>query len=553
LLLVTQPMRNQLAATTGFALLASLTACGSSAPGLAKDPPVITVTSPTRGSVQGASGMVTVTGTAVPSGGGGVVKSVTVNDTAATLNADGSFTAQVMVGVGATLLHTVATDDAGVTGEDVRAVQAGELKPVGSMIGKAVTASMSADSFTKLAADAGPVIMGLDIGKMIAPLQPMVNAGSSCVLEGQGFVDDVKLGGINVSLVPTAVGLMFSAELDHVSVPGHANFKVACISDSNTFTITADKVVVSGVLALTPNGMMGFTTKISNPDVELTNFNLAASGLSGDVINLLDLNALINSVVPTVAELAMNPLVNKAMGALQGPKQLSLLGQQMSVQVAPSAVACSDAGAQLTLDMQMAIAGGEASPGFIATTDGTPTLDPSNGFQIGLADNLANELLAELTATGMLNLSIPVPGGLVDSASIKMSMPPIVSADGQGALHLVLGDMMTTFIKAGKPAGEAAINATIDFQVTPGAGGQTVQVSLGKPEISINVVDDIPNTTGLTDDQLSDAVTAVLGSQIQSIQQLLAVVPLPSIDGISVENLSIGSDSGYVMVRGDLE
>jgi hypothetical protein len=542
-------MRNQLA----FILLAaSVTACGAGA-AAPIDPPVLTVTSPTRALVQNQAGTVTVTGTVAPNANGDVVKTLTVNDTPVTLGADGVFTASVPVGDGATLIQTVATDERGGVATDVRAVQAGTLHPVGSNVPAAVTAAMSADSFAKLSAAAGPIIQGLDIGKLIAPMQPMLNFGSTCAAEGSASVDDVKLGDVKVSLAPAAGGLQFSAELDQVSVPGHANYKVICISGSSSFTITADKIVVAGTLDVAPNGMSGFTTKLIKPDVQLTNFNVAATGLPGDILKLIDFNGLISAVVPTVAELAMGPLVNQALGALSGPQQLAVAGAQLTMQVAPSAISFDPSGALLAIDMKMAIAGSEQSPGFIYVDPGQPALDPAHGFQVGLADNLANELLAELVATGKLELALPVPGGLFDTAQLHMTLPPIVSADSDGKLRLVLGDAVATFVTGGAPVAKAAINARIDLKVAPSLGGSGVAVQLGTPEVHINVLDDIPNTTGFTDDDLGKAVTAVLGVQLGSITELLGAVPLPAIDGLQIGNLSIDSDSGYVMVRGEFE
>jgi hypothetical protein len=542
-------MRNQLA----FLLWVTSAACGSGASAQV-EPPVLTVTSPTRALVRGQAGELTVTGTVAPNAGGDVVKTVTVNDKPATVGADGAFTATVTVGEGATLIQTVATDERGGVATDVRAVQAGTLHPIGSDIPAAVTAAMSADSFAKLSAAAGPIIKGLDIGKLIAPMQPMLSFGSTCAAEGSASVDDVQLGDIKVSLAPAAGGLAFSAELDQVSVPGHATYKVLCLPGSSSFSLTADKIVVAGTLDVAPNGMSGFTTKIVKPTVQLTAFKVSATGLPGDILDLIDFNALVSAVVPTVAELAMGPLVNQALGALAGPQQLAVAGQQLSMQVVPSAIAFDPTGAQLSINMKMSIAGSENSPGFLYTDNGTPSLDPSHGFQIGLADDLANELLAELQATGQLELALPVPGGLFETAQLHMSLPPIVSADAaDGQLHLVIGDAIATFMTGGAAVARAAINARLDLKVEPSLHGGGVAVQLGTPEVHINVLDDIPNTTGFTDDQLGNAVAAVLGVQIDSITKLLGAIPLPAIDGLRVGNLSLDSDSGYVMVRGEFE
>ena len=546
-------MRNLLAVSTGFVLLASVTAACDSGPGAAKEPPALTITAPTRGLVQQKANAMTVTGTVAPNSHGDAVKTVTVNGTAATVNTDGSFSAQVTMVDGISLIETVATDDNGGKATDTRAVQSGELHPVGDMIPAAVTAALSTDSFAKISAAAGPLMMGLDLGKMIAPLQPMIDIGGSFA-SGKAYVDTIKLGGVSVALTPVEDGLQFRAELDQVKVAGHVTFTLVGSSDSETIGITADKLVIAGILKVTPNGMNGFTTKLSNPDVSVDNLDVQSSLLPKAITDLLPLDTLLNLVAPPIAELAMGPLMNSALGALAGPQTLNVLGMQLNVQVNPSAVAFASTGGLITLDMKMMIAGAESSPGFIYTKNGAPSLDASKGFALALADDLANEMLAELSATGKLELAVAVPGGLFDTTKVHMTMPPMINADAtDGKLRLLLGDMKVTFMNGATPVGSAAINARVDLAVKPAANGNSVALQLGKPEIHVDVLDDVANQTGLDDQQLENAAGAVLAGQIDSISQLLVAVPLPSLAGLSFSNLSVGSDSGYVMIKGQLD
>jgi hypothetical protein len=252
----------------------------------------------------------------------------------------------------------------------------------------------------------------------------------------------------------------------------------------------------------------------------------------------------------------MNPLVNQALGALGGPQTLNVLGQELSLQVAPSQLAFDPSGATAAMDMTVAIAGGEASPGFVYTANGDPTVDPSTGpstgFQLGIADDLINELLAEAQAAGMLDLTVPATGGSFDAAQLHMVLPPAISADaGDGQLHIVLGDIQTTYTDHGAPVARVAISATVDLSVVS-SGGSTVALQLAPPQIHVDVLDDLPNLTGLDASDLSHSSVAVLGTQVAAIAQLLAAVPLPEIAGVTVTDLSVGADRGYVMVRGAL-
>src|SRR5437868_5846746 len=435
-------MRN--AVTIGFILLAAA-AC-ESGPGEAKQPPALAITAPARSLIQGQAGKLTVTGTATPNAHGDALASVMVNDVAATLSPDGSFSAVIDIPQGATLIQTVATDVNGLSTSDTRAIQAGKLHPVGTSIDRAVAAAISSDAFAKLSNAAGPIINGLDMPAMLGPLQPMLSLGNS-LANLKLSVQNLKFTDIKISLVPVAGGLSFSAEIDGLDIPARIDFAGTLVPDGSTSVrVTADKITIAGTLNITPNGMAGFKTKLTNPDVHITNADLSASGLPGAILDLLDVNKVINTVAPVGAELAMGPLVNLALGALAGPKQLAVLGKKLDMQVSPSMVDFTADGGVVEMNMKAMLEGSEASPGFIFTDNAAPSMDRVVGLQIGLADDLANELLAELHALGALNLSMPQNAGVFDTAQIQLSLPPMISADGgDGEMRVVLGDMLATF------------------------------------------------------------------------------------------------------------
>jgi hypothetical protein len=546
-------MRNFLSCSTGIVVLVAAAAGCTGGPGQAKEPPVLHVTSPARALVQNRAGSLTVSGTALPGPDGDPIAKVLVNGVAATLHSDGSFSAIVDLPQGETLIETVARDEGGTTATDTRAVQAGELRPVGSNIPSAVAAALSADAFAKLSAAAGPIIKGINIPALIAPLQPMLSVGDSST-GAQLFVDNVKFSSVKIGLTPVQGGLAFSAEIDELDVPAHATFSLFGFGDSASLGVTADKIVVAGTLQVTPAGMAGFHTKLVNPKVQLTNFVAHAGSIPDEIVALLNLQSTIQTIVAKVAELLMGPLVNQALGALAGPQTLPVLGHQLTVQVAPSAVSFTPAGGLVELDMKALLAGSESSPGFIFTANGSPAMDPTFGFQLGLADDLANELLAELAAIGALNLSVPQNVGVFDTVQIQMSLPPMISADASdGQMRLMLGDMLATFVSRGAPVGKAAINARVELKIAPGPSGGSVALQLGTPDIHVDTLDDIPNTTGLNGRGLASATAAGLAAQIDAISKLLVAIPVPSIAGLRFRNLSLGGDDGYVLVSGQLQ
>jgi hypothetical protein len=550
-------MRTLFPLVIALAVPASITATGTgceTGPAPAKEPPVLTVMSPARSLVRNTAGPLLVSGTVAPNDRGDAVEKVLVNNVLATLTPDGKFHALIDIPEGATLIQTVARDAAGATATDTRAVHAGQLRAVGANIPSAITAAMSADTFAKISRAAGPILKGVDMKAMLAPLQPMVHVddpdGEDCAF-ARVFVDDLRFSDVRLSLAPVAGGLSFSAEIDQLDVPGRARYAVLCVHGSNTLRITADRIAIAGTLDVTPNGMAGFTTRLSNPRVTVTGFHLSASGVPGDILGLLDLDSAIDFIVAKGAELAMNPLMNKALGALGGPQQLDVLGKQLQIQVAPSAIACAPDGAVLAMNMKALFAGSEASPGFIYTENGDPAMDAGHGFQLGVADDFVNELMAELQAVGALDLTMAKPTQAFDATQIHMTLPPMISADAaDGTMRLVLGDLFATFTSRGTPVAKAAINAKVDLKIAAAVNGGSVLLKLGTPEIHVNTLDDIGNATGISDEDLATATAASLTAELASLSTLFAAIPLPAIAGLQARDVSIGSDDGYVMMNG---
>jgi len=57
----------------------------------------------------------------------------------------------------------------------------------------------------------------------------------------------------------------------------------------------------------------------------------------------------------------------------------------------------------------------------------------------------------------------------------------------------------------------------------------------------------------MDDADLAKASEACLNAQIEHISKLLVNIPLPSVAGLQMRNLTVGSDNGYVMVKGTFE
>jgi hypothetical protein len=535
----------------GLLIIATAVACGGPPP----PPPLLKVTSPSRGMVQNDGNQLTVTGTVQPGAPGDRVTGVAVNRVPAKLAADGSFTAVIDVPKGAMLLETVATSDNGATAVDARAVQTGQLRPVGTGIERAVTAALSADAFARLSAAAGPLLATMNLPAMLAPYQPMVRTGDD-IANLELSVTDLALSAPKISLAPVDGGLAFTADLDALRVTANAVYAGLFIPDGSTAVkVSADHVAITGTLMVTPAGTAGFTTKLASPTVRTTGLKLQASGLTGQILDLL--NSVLGSTIEDVAtqslELALEPMINQALGALAGPQRIDVLGRTLDLQGSPSAVSFTRTGALVTMTLQAKIEGSEASPGYIFTDNGTPAMDPSRGLQLGLADDLVNTLLAQVHALGILDLALQQDLGLFDTARFHLTMPPMISANNtDGKMRLVIGDMIAAFSQHGKPVVEAAINVQVDLKIAPADDPREIALQFGAINLRVNLIEDGSADGEATDADLAAAASAGIGIQLDSLSKVLIKLPVPSVAGIQLEHLSIGADSGYVMVTGDI-
>ncbi|MEO8698967.1 MAG: hypothetical protein ABI867_02955 [Kofleriaceae bacterium] len=518
-------------------------------------PPELRVTSPDRGLLQANSARVTVQGTAVAGTSGSPVVKVTVNTVVATLSADGSFTAAVDVPAGATLLETIAYSEEGGSATDARAVHSGELKPVGSNIERAVTATLSADAFARLSAAAGPLVKSVNLQALLAPLQPMANLGDS-IANVKLSVTKLGLGDAKFTLIPVDGGLEFTAELSGISLDATAAYAGSLVPDgSTTVSVTADKITLGGTLVVTPAGTAGFTTKITAPTVTTANLQLQASGLVGQILDLLNTNlrSTMQDITTRSAELALQPLINAALGALAGPQRFDILGKHLELLASPSAVTFSRAGALVTINLAAKIEGSESSPGYIFTPNGTPTMDVGSGIQIGLADDLINELLAQVHAIGLLDIHLEEDFGIFDTVDIKLELPPMVSANStDGALRLVLGDMIASFSDDGKEIVRAAVNAQVDLEILRGTDAQEIALQFGKARVFVNVLETMNGEPSDDPTGMAGAAAAGISLQLDSLSKFLITVPVPAVAGVTLDNLALKADSGYVLVSGEV-
>ncbi len=540
-----------------FGIAASSGLGCSNEPGELRMPPQLHVTSPERSLRMGKPGEIMVSGVAKPNQDSGeAITAVLVNGVNATVASDGHFRATIDVEFGPSLIHTIARDASGMEESDTRSVQVGEVRGVGTSVADGVIAAISKPAFAALGTAASNLLATGDLAAMLETMQPMAHRGDEngpdCSY-ARVYVDDLDIADAEIRLEPVEGGLSFYARIDGLDVPTRMEYRLACIPGDKAFRALADSVLVEGILEFRPDGTNGIVLALRDERVELANLRFDDNGIL-ELLGKLDLLGMFDGIMSRIATRVMEPLVSRALGDLDAPRTLELLGKQIDTRVTLTESSVDTGGAQIALDTMFLVQGSEDGPGWVYTPNGAPFIDAGDGFQFALSDDLLNQMFAELTAAGMLDLTQTVSGAAFDETKLEMTLPPMIQADQAGGkLRVVLGDVMATYSSNHRPVAKAALNISIDLLVSPGSDAQTVTLELVDPSFHVDVLDDIANTSKMTDADLARVTEIGISAQIVALTATLDTTPIPSFMGLQLVDVSAYGDNGYVMLTGMIE
>jgi hypothetical protein len=529
------------------------------APAFDPNAPRVHITSPKRGTIAGDVQTVTVTGTVTTKN---TIDSVMVDDMPATVAADGSFSVTVPVQPGTFLLHAVAKDTAGNSGKESRAVVVGPMAKIDTKVPKAITATLSAQTFTAMGTMAANFITGGDLSSMVTSHNPVfdVDGGPDC-LYAMGSITSFNVGGAAIGLAPNSTGLALDAELDNVQIGMHLSYAAACLNGGRDIMVAASHITVSGQLTV---GIVNrdFDIHLDNPNVAISGLDVDLGGIPGAIADLIDLNALLAPVLGWATEKFVVPMLNKSLAGLNNVKTIDVLGAQVDIDISPAAITFSDAGAIVELNSTLRAHGDNFSPGFVYEPNLVPSMDLSHGFQLAVADDAANQLFGSMWAAKALDKVISLKTGpygdigqLYDSVELSASVPPFVDASGSG-LVLTIGDLTATFRNGEITATEVVINAQVEVKVTNDPMTGAIRLDVGQPTVYVDVLDDTEGVMGAN--ELSNAQFELISSF--ALSRIVAVasgsvgaIPLPTVEGVAVKDLHVGEQQGYLVVDGSVQ
>jgi hypothetical protein len=559
-------MRQHLALVCAALLAPVIAGCDDeydpNAPAIDPTAPRIHITSPARGTFAGEVSSVAVKGIATDDAG--PVASVTINGVPAVVEADGTFAATVPVDAGTNLLHAIAKDAQGNTGKETRAVVAGALEPIKSIVPQAITASMTAQTFDALGRGVTGYLTGANLTTLATPYNPVVDWGTEnsqpdC-LYGQAMITSVALGSASkLSFAPQPGGLWLQVELDRPRIGTHLQWAVSCFDGSREVAISASHITISGMLTVGIKQTGVFDIHFDHPDVQITGFDVDLGGVPGEIVDVLHLDTALGPVLGFVAERFAVPYLNQSLAGLNETKTVDVLGKKVDVKIAPRSIDFDVVGATIELDSSLRAQGDTASPGFVYVTDDPPVMDGSQGFQLAVVDNAANQLLGSFWAAKGMDVGLDLANGsygevgkLYDRVELSASVPPFVDAH-HDALRLVIGDLLGTFKNGPVIATQVAINAEVALKIVSDAGG-SLRMDVGTPEIFVDVLDENVDGANQLSNAQFEAISSFGLSRIVAFGSgSLGAIPLPSFGGVAVKNVKIKEQTGYVVIGGTVE
>lgn len=551
-------------------LLASLAACSGTITdgkggGDPNDttPPVVEVTSPPRGTVTEDTSVV-VAGRVTDSQSG---VGLTVNGQAVTVAPDGSFSTTIEVGEGITLFDTIATDASGNQANDARAVLAGTLVPQETAVAEGVVANLSREALGGLGGLVGNLANNTDFTALATALNPVVDAGGGGCNSARVYVESVGHGGVEVGVAPVAGGIQAAVTMRSLVVRGRVSFRALCIGGSASWTITADDYDVGGVI--TPALADGsISIGLASVTSAFRGFNLDVNNVPGFIENIFEgdvrdklaqiLRDKVNEMVPSMATAFLAEFLADAW-------DVSLLGQTVSLAVRPSAMSWTEQGGTIVLDTSATVAGVEGAS-YLASPRPRPSEADmaSTGLRVGLADDVLNQLLAAIWASGALEDAM-VPGdadalgaafgGDVASASMTLMLPPVANFDTTtGTARITIGDLMVTAVDpSGATLASFVVSADIDLAVETSSDGR-VKVVTRTPRILAQVLEQAPTLLVPLD---KDKVAAIAELAIKTISlkadSLLENLPVPGLADATIMSPTFQPVMGYMLLGGEIQ
>lgn len=453
------------------ALIFVLAGCGGldatgpagSDPTFDPDTPSLVIRTPEAGQQASAS--------AVVSGDGNLLDSVTVNGATASLETDTAqhWSATVPLETGLNTFEVVATSGT-TTLRDVRSVVYGDHREASGSLPEAVQIQVGAAVLEDLSPLITDVLDPVTLQAQLQALNPVVDTGDI-----QVSIDGLDFGAVDVVLLPgqgvLEVGLVVHDVDIDVGIDGlpFGIDEAEIEMDALIFDLGVQLSAEDGHLVAT---LIQPAVAFDDFDFELDTWLIDLFIGDGDVEDLLleEIDALLPS---------LQPQIDQALAGLELSSATQLLGMDMEVDATFAYAAVTPAGIDLVLDVAADVNGNPVGGEHLVV--GTEPMAAGDGIAVELSDDFVNRFLHEVWAGGGLDMALAVEpydtiellltqvGGVQGaggSFALAPRMAPVFVARG-GESRLQLGEVLLTMGTPGGAYGdELQFNLALDARAT---------------------------------------------------------------------------------------
>ena len=251
----------------------------------------------------------------------------------------------------------------------------------------------------------------------------------------------MTVGGATISLVPQTGGLALDAELDTVNIGMHLDYAAACIDGSRDITIAAiAHLGRSGTLDGRRRRHGAFDIQPRQPERHDHRLRPRARRHPGRRSSTCSISTrALGPILGWATEKFVVPMLNTSLAGLNNTKTVDVLGTMVDIVGPAVAARLLDARARSSSSTRRCAR--TATPATSSTCrTPLPAMDLSQGFQLAVADDAANQLLTSMRSAKGLDKTLDLKTGpygdigqLYDSVEIAAAVPPFVDAVGPAA------------------------------------------------------------------------------------------------------------------------
>ena len=518
------------------------------------------------------------------------VAGLQVNGNDLSWSADGSFSGELNHVFGLNLVDSYAWDSDGNDTDDLRTVLSGGFLPYGSGLGNGLMARLNESALDTIEVLGEGMVNDLDLGSMI-PSPVWSDYSESCIDLGWFgeycftwysiylYIYSPSISATDLELDSKSGYLDAGATIYDPTLYWSASGVVAEIGYSGSGDIYANNISVD--MDLVPYVSSGtIYVDIYNIDVDTSGFDFDWDSWLWDIIDFFgfDIDGLIAGLLESTVEgfIAdeVPAILEDTLGSLELATDLDFEGNSYGFEAIPYQLGCDEDGVTLGLATYFT-ASAWSSPvtplGSLYYGYSTPSWATTPGMYIGVSDDFLNQAMLALWGGGLLDMQMTGDDmglSLEDLEFIfpemtelnivtEAKLPPVVlPGSGTALLDLQLGDLELSLY--GGPVAEE--NLMLRAYVTVFAGMDvdvdsdlTLSMELSDLMVSFDVTHPESNSLGAQDTE--DLLYALIPLFMPLLTDALGEIPMPEIDGFSLDNITIGAggaEAGYLELGGDL-